>query len=576
MGRYTRNDLLNYHPDKKFLDPYFSNREEEMVTPYGDQSASFGKFAIGAGAIGYGAAKVASRAGINLFDPVYAGIRSIEELSPGKIFRTFQAGNFLSQFTTQGRAPLSILPDAIKVDSEWFRDLVYRTQGRASAASLTGLQFADGRLMSGSEVLLENATKMTNIGSPYLPAAYSRSAGYKGLPNIDSANRLRMNLPQLGAEQSIHFMGGPTKSGAVLSQMKALVTESIFERANRLADAPFGAEPFSTGLSGARKIWENATGRKFTLAVRSGSAPEMLKGMGIKWGGILTAATLGYLGADHLVKNSTILDSTVFKEGITEGIASIGVKANLFAAKLADIAPGARSYQQTQEEFAPGSTSLTKLLAFPASGLLAGGTAYYGLGLLQKRKAISDLMAQGLSYTDSLIGSEEAFLKARAVPINNPVTNLVSSTLGKKFSYFKNITKGKALLFGGVAAGFAAILPFLPGALLPSSTEAELEDIYSGRKEVAVKKSRFWELGKTPYEGTKALYYRPHWYPRMIQDSYDKSVYGNDSPNPAWKWIKENFTYDVEKAHYQDRPYPITGAAFADIPIVGPLLFLDS
>lgn len=558
---YNRADLLNFHPDRKFTDPHYSNREEQMVTPYGSQLSSFGKFTAGAGLVGYGAHKVASAAGINLFDPIYAGVRTVEELSPGRVFRTFQAGNFLSQFTTRGRADLHIAPEAIRADSEWFRDLVYRTGGKATSASRQGLRFSNGRLMlaESGDVLLNNATKMLNVGNPYLAAAYSRSLGFRGLPNTDSPNSLRMALPILegvDAEQSVYFAGAATRKQAIANQAKAFITESAFERVNRLADAPFGVEPFSTGLGRVRRLWEGTIGTKFTLAVRSGSAPQMLGRMATKWGAISTVATLGYLAADKFTRDAGVLDSTMFREGITAGVAGLGIKANLAAAKMADMVPGARAYQRTQEEIAPGSTSLTKLLAFPASGLLAGGTLHYGAGLAQKAGYTRELMSKGISYTDALINSEKMLEASRAIPIKS----------------LRGLTRGKAMALGGLALGTAAILPFLPGALMPGKTEAELEEIYSGRQEVAVRKSRFWELGKTPYEGTKALYYRPHWYPRMMQRGYEASVHSGNAPNPVWKWIKENFTYDMERAHYEDRPYPITGAAFEDVPIVGPAL----
>ena len=58
----------------------------------------------------------------------------------------------------------------------------------------------------------------------------------------------------------------------------------------------------------------------------------------------------------------------------------------------------------------------------------------------------------------------------------------------------------------------------------------------------------------------------------MLQGSRRKSMYGDDEPSPIGEWFRENFTYDFEREHYYDRPYPMTGTAFEDIPVVGPLL----
>jgi hypothetical protein len=126
----------------------------------------------------------------------------------------------------------------------------------------------------------------------------------------------------------------------------------------------------------------------------------------------------------------------------------------------------------------------------------------------------------------------------------------------------------------GLLAGTALIMPFLPGALIPSQRPEELEDIYSGKKEVAVKKGRWWEFGRSPWEGTKTMYYRPHWYPRMLMRAREKSIYGEEEGelSPLTKWFKREFTYDLEREHFADRPYPITSLPFEDVPLLGPLL----
>lgn len=39
----------------------------------------------------------------------------------------------------------------------------------------------------------------------------------------------------------------------------------------------------------------------------------------------------------------------------------------------------------------------------------------------------------------------------------------------------------------------------------------ELDRIYSGEQEVPIRKGRWWDFGRTPYEGGKIDYFRPHW-----------------------------------------------------------------
>ena len=577
----NRSTLIDYAPDRANLRSSVSAGEQQQTTPYSQQGIRAAAFAASAALVGGGVYGI-NRLGYNLADPLYAGIRTLEEFSPGQIFRTFQAGNFLSQFTTEGRAALNIPASSILQNSEWYRDLLHRSNyvnglPTALAAPQTGLQFRGGTLYAGNQVVLENATKMINTGNPYLAASYSRVHGFTGLPNSSKPNKLRMDLPLVvgeeGLAQSVYFTGSKTKSGAIGKQAYALAGEWTVERANRLADAPFGIEPFTTGLESVQNFWERTFGTRFSLAVESGTPLQTLGRMGVKWGLIGTGVALGYQTADWAVRNTGLLDSTVFDQGITSGIASIGVKANLLASKIADLTPGARAYREGQEELAPGSTSLMKLAAFPLTGVVAGGTAYYLSGLRGRTRAIKELMGKGLSYTQALPLAQSHWLANETSIIeNNPLTRALNKRFGEKIPFIGKITRGKGFALAGAAALTIPILPFLPGALIPEKTEEELQDLYSGKKEVEVRKGRFWELGRSAYEGGKIEYYRPHWFARMNQRAYDASMHGGEDPNPIAQWFRENFTYGEEKKHYRDRPYPITGTAFEDIPILGPAL----
>lgn len=573
----TREDLIAYAPDRPNRNYSWSTGEQQQVHPYSSQGIRGAAFLAGAGAT-VGAFSVAKRLGYNAWDPIYTGIRTIEELSPGHVFRTFQLGNFVSQFTTAGMAPVNISAEVIQkhVKSAWFDDLLHRAGPGVLRAEQTGLQFREGKLYAGEQVLLEHARKQTSIGSPYLAAAESRALGFQGLPSTEIPDRFRLHIPigdpDLGATESIHFFGGKTKTSSAFSQLRAIAGESI-ERANRLAAAPFGAEPFTTGLKGIEEFWERSFGTKFTLAVRSGSATQTLGRMAIKWGGLGTAAYLGYQTADWATRNTDILNSTVFDKGITAGIATLGVKTNRLAAGITDILPGARAYQQKQEELAPGSTSLLKLSAFPLTGALVGASAHYFSGLYERLGSTRELMSRNLSYTQALPLAEEHWLKGSTSFIqNNPITKALESRFGKTIPFIGKISRLKGFALLGAAALTVPVLPFLPGALMPGKTGEELDRLYSGEEEVGIRKGRFWELGRSPYEGGKIEYFRPHWYARMMQGSYGKSMYNGGDPNPIVQWIKENFTYGMEKEHYRDRPYPITGTAFEDIPLVGPLL----
>lgn len=124
------------------------------------------------------------------------------------------------------------------------------------------------------------------------------------------------------------------------------------------------------------------------------------------------------------------------------------------------------------------------------------------------------------------------------------------------------------------AVGFLAH-QLISGGLLGSMEDpSELSDIYSGRQKVAVRRGRWWEGGGTPYAGGEIEYFKPHAYVDFMTRSREKSVWGadDDKYSPIRKFFLKNFTYHIEEQNYQNRPYPITGAAFEDIPIIGGLL----
>lgn len=130
---------------------------------------------------------------------------------------------------------------------------------------------------------------------------------------------------------------------------------------------------------------------------------------------------------------------------------------------------------------------------------------------------------------------------------------------------------GKTLSIG---FGAFALHGLVTGRFLGSMEDAsQLSDIYSGRELVEVKKSRFWEAGGTPFEGSESSYYRPHMYHLLMTDAVSATDWGSyDDKSPIEKLFIRNFTYDIERDQYWDRPYPISSAAFSDIPVIGDIV----
>lgn len=162
------------------------------------------------------------------------------------------------------------------------------------------------------------------------------------------------------------------------------------------------------------------------------------------------------------------------------------------------------------------------------------------------------------------MGKSGAPLHARAWAATE---HLMSSSNAR----FKGLTGG-VLLFG---MGMLSHM-FMTGKLFG----ARLEDVdtlrrqAAGEEDVAVRKSRFWGAGGTPYAGGKIAYYRPSLNALIQSDAYDRALWGDevDKYNPITRFFLKNFTYHLEEKHAYDRPYPVSSAAFADVPIIGPIL----
>jgi len=149
----------------------------------------------------------------------------------------------------------------------------------------------------------------------------------------------------------------------------------------------------------------------------------------------------------------------------------------------------------------------------------------------------------------------------------------------KKVSYDKlaGELNAKPILrrFGALTLGAALIHQVATTGIFGSMEDPnELADEYSGKKLVEIKKGRFWEAGGTPYEGGETSYFRPSLYASLMSKASERSVWGDDAErfNPVSKFFLKNFTYYLEEKNYYDRPYPISSAAFKDVPVIGDIL----
>jgi hypothetical protein len=568
------------------------------------------------------------------WDPIVQGIRAGEEFSPGRVFRTFQLSHLLSplesasrqtrywspellqEFRQQGRAaPANRWLDILE---RQVGDFQITTKGRGDTritrtVQLTspdvierGFRYEGGQILLGEkskQVLLKDAYIFRNPAGaiPHLEQGYVRSLFGGPVEGLKSTLTYRVPfITSAGTEAAESFLigGGHSKAGAAWRYSAGYGT-SLVERINRLARAPFELGPVSD-------LMEKLPGwAKPNLALKQPTSglKTLLKTTG-KIGIALPAMYAAYQYVDYAARNMSMLDSTLLGEGITAAAATVWTRGQLMASSLAEVT-GMHALRERQEMFAPGSTELSKLAAFPILGGLGG----IGLGYANRVVQQGKLMTQGHSLIEATQiqeltstffsrhlyekGIDRAIEQSVAPDIidaaRRKAAEKLEGTFGKVITSLTAEQRGKgvgswiARLAGspspakiaglaGMAIGAAAVLPFVPGALVPGERPDELEDLYSGKKKVAIRKGRWWEFGRSPYEGERIDRYREHWYPRLLARARDKGIYGEEEVSPFGKFWLENFTYELEKEHYYDRPYPVSGAAFEDVPFIGPLL----
>ena len=502
---------------------------------------------------------------------------------------------------------------------------VSATVGRdvgSSAIASKGFRFEGGQLLlgeTGGEVLLPHAgiiRSSAGIGTR-VQEGYARSIlkgplsktvdvplsldpSYYETSLASNVFSQKINyIDEAGKKASETFMitGGKTKIQAASRYLKGYST-SLIERFNQLARSPFELPIVSDILQRIPLI------SKLKFGVTPSSGLRTLGKLTAKLGFGATALALSYGELDYQTRKSTIFDNTIFAEGLTTGLATAWTRGQMALSNVAEFT-GGHAIRERQEEIAPRSTEIQKLLAFPIAGAFAGLSYNY----LKRLSTQFKYRRADLSLSQAAVAaeSENAFFKQAIYNIDVPEDTkklfssksvaliesqtdklvaskygrfaqwsskqiLQKSTIGSILKKFGTLTPSRMRWMGGAAIGAALIAPFIPGALVPSERPEELEAIYSGRKEVAIRKGRWWEMGRSDYSGNRIEYYRPHWYPRMVSRAREKSIWGDDAPSPWEQFYKANFTYDIEAEHYRSRPYPQASPAFEDIPFLGPVL----
>jgi len=571
-----------------------------------EQSSGLIKFLVGVNTIaGIGAIPTGEKG--RVWDYYLRAFRAIEEYSPGQILRTFELSRIFGPLETAAKTSRFYSPELLaelggtREGRAWI-DYLSKLTGRnlsSEEAFLTqGFRFEGGRLLlgqTGNEVLLRHAGIIRNLSlsDPRLQASYARSLF--GGPWGAARGAFTARIPFIGETgerlaEAHMFVGGQTRRQAAMRSLFGYGT-SLIERFNRLVR---GDIPVVSSVLKHIPILN-----RFSFGVTPSSGLKTLGKLTLKLGVGLPAALLAYQQLDYFVRRSQLFDQTVFGEGITAGFATMWTRGQVALSQVAETLGGHR-YREWQEEIAPGSTSLTRLAAFPIIGGLGG------IGIGYAHRIASQLSSQ---LTDKLVSQEASVVYSAAQQFlveklggqqveteflrtlspamrelaESRAEKWASGTVGKLVSIGKRMlpgkgrgpgTLGRVLGLGFALGGVLTVLPFIHGALVPSERPEELRKIYSGEKEVPIRRGRHWMFGRSKWEGERPLAHVPHWYPMMISRAREKAIWGENEEeiSPVEKWWIENFTYDLEKAHYRTRPYPITSPAFHEMPILGPLV----
>lgn len=278
-----------------------------------------------------------------------------------------------------------------------------------------------------------------------------------------------------------------------------------------------------------------------------------------------------------------------FDEGVIPGVATLYADAQINRAQMSENI-GLSDSLREHENIAPGMSSLKTALGFAGVGALT-----IGLGDYTHFLGSSVMKAQDDLPLWSTLEKTREFRKER---IHKKIWD---SKLGEKVfdtKIGKSLAKVKGSMaigaVGGLAvwAGINAVTGLLSGnlmAAIPGSgflgtteTPEELSDVYSGKEEIAVRKGRWWEFGRsTDYEGGRIEYFRQHNVARLKSRAYQKGIYGSEEErwehDPIMNPLKALFGSDEWKYHYENkyaksRPAPLTSTYGEDIPFIGPLI----
>jgi hypothetical protein len=531
--------------------PYWAREQEQKNSAFGTVAA----FGIGGATIG--AAGFMKIGGQRIWSKYANALQFMEDISPGRFFRTFGYSEVTSPFSA---------PSSFNIERQYFTRTIQTPLGakdfpnwktRRFMASQLGMGMseleASGAFFKGLEFRRTGATFGTLSvagGGPMLSqsALAMQYGGSTGAGFVDwyaraSGQKLGMGesiRPSLGRDYTAvttpgikldKVLGIPItdtsrlwlNKARTVGRMQRAYWAGQIGRLNKLLEAPVDFIPGIKPLT--KKL-----GIKFS--VKAGTATQMLgryvgKGMAIAAGftaiqyasylrgkseggftsgavGAGLGAGLGYLwkrsGKAGLIGGligAGLGSFSRFDQGIIEGGASMWAEANMAGARLSQrlgMTEGARR----QEELMPGVTKTRTLVGLAGTGAVAGGLA----GWIQK---LSFFKQKGIQEASKFLLEQEELIGARAAKLKG-IRGGLSKILGRgaeKGIRNKLMMRGGRLgalagagLFAAFAGAASIMTGSMPGIFASKRTPEELGALYSGETEVAIRKGRFWEFGR--------------------------------------------------------------------------------
>jgi hypothetical protein len=525
--------------------------EKDPILGYSDQSTISPRLYAAAGIGGslYAGHRYALGHKPGYSSNLYKFLKSAEYKSPSHILRTFGLSEFASSY----------LPDRLEISHAEIVRQASLTDLGSHLQRLIGDKFKVSDATSGLSFLRTDQSGYMDLISKYPGAEgikvrfmevgrYSKSSGRYGAP-IDperfslNQNRLWESFQNIRRAQRPKGYSGLIKTTVegfgdleyqpVFAQVKGQTARSVSETVGRI-----GFELLERPLRLLSDIGFGLTNRSYNSLV---NMPFVGKSRGIVNQLLLKRVLPAYLIAGVALPYADYL--------LHHAPSNLGIeayqRAKILRAELTDKVPGARSTTDFYERTVPGPQYGP--VALPLGGIFAGSLVHW-----------SRVLKDQFATPQAREVSARIFAKA---------------TDPKIFGFLNK----KSPIAIGAAIGLGLMAPFIPGMLGSRQTTSELQNIYSGEEPVPVRSGRWWDLGSTPWEGSRIKEFRPHWSVLMKTRANVKSLYGTEENYWAHHPILHPFRYlrdpyYLEERNYQDRPYPITSPAFSNVPLIGPLL----